>query len=84
MIACEMSANVHDYQQEYVLPNPNEHENTSRQAKNGKLWKAGVTNGEENGHVVIAAVSRLQCTWSLNSLMAGRDRGLELPALCLH
>lgn len=37
MIACEMSANAHDYQQEYVLSNTNEHENTSHQAKNGKL-----------------------------------------------
>ena len=41
---------------------PNEYENTFRQGKNGKLRKAGVTNGEKNGYVVITAVLRLQYT----------------------
>ena len=59
-----------DHQQEYFFPNvPNEYENTFRQGKNGKLRKAGVTNGEKNGYVVITAVSRLQYTCSLNSLL---------------
>ena len=39
-----------------------EHENTSRQGKNGKLRKARVTNGGENGQVVVTAVSRLPYT----------------------
>ena len=47
----------------------NEHENTFRQGKHGKLRKAGVTNGGENGHVVVTAVTRLPYTWSLNSLL---------------
>ena len=47
---------------------PNEHENTSRQGKNGKLRKAGVTSGRENGQVVVTAVSRLPYTGSLNSI----------------
>ena len=40
----------------------NEHENTFRQGKHGKLRKAGVTNGGENGHVVVTAVTRLPYT----------------------
>ena len=35
----------------------NEHENNSCQGKNGKLRKVSVTNGGENGQVVVTAVS---------------------------